>query len=131
MDQVFPAGCVLVPGSIAEAIDYDESGRSGQARDKLSGQPVWQCRVMDQDPALGSRSRETVVKIVADRMPVSPVGEQWLPVEFPGLTVTPYVDASRCKGNGSRCGARVAFSLRATGIKAAARPASQSGRDAA
>src|ERR671939_466955 len=116
MAEVFPQGCVLVPGSIAEAIDYDDSGRSGQARDKLTGEPVWQCRVMDQDPALGSRSRETVVKITADRMPTSPVGDAWLPVEFTGLTVTPYVDSSRCKGQG-RCGARVAFSLRATGIK--------------
>jgi hypothetical protein len=85
---------------------------------------------MDQDPALGPRSRETVVQITADHVPVFPVGEAFLPVEFTGLTVTPYVDSRGCKAEVSRCGARVAFSLRATGIKAAVRP-TQHSRDAA
>jgi hypothetical protein len=40
MSDVFPAGCVFVPGSIGEAVEYDERGKSGQARDKLTGQPV-------------------------------------------------------------------------------------------
>ena len=38
---------------------------------------------------------------------------------FDGLQVTPYVDTGRCQGKDRRCGARMAFSLRATGIKAA------------
>ena len=44
-------------------------------------------------------------------------------MEFEGLTVTPYVDNGRCQGQG-RCGARMAFSLRASGLKAA-RPAAK------
>jgi hypothetical protein len=119
MTDVFPQGCVLVAGSIAEAMEYDEkTGRSSPARDKLTGLPVWQCRVMDQDENLGTRSRETVVKILADRMPASPVGNRWEPVEFDGLRVTPYVTD---KG-------RMAYSIRATAIKPA-RP--QQGKDAA
>jgi hypothetical protein len=43
-------------------------------------------------------------------------------VDFEGLVVTPYVDNGRCQGQG-RCGARMAFSLRATGLKPASRPA--------
>ena len=123
MAEVFPDGCHLVPDSIAEAIDYDEKTRQrSQAVDKLTGKPVFQCRVVDMDPELEGRSREVVVKILADRMPVPPTRAPFETVEFEGLTVTPYVDTSRCTGQG-RCGARMAFSLRATGLKAAARPA--------
>jgi hypothetical protein len=62
-----------------------------------------------------------VVKILADRMPAPPTGTPFELVEFDGLQVTPYVDTGRCQGKG-RCGARMAFSLRATGIRTA-RPA--------
>ena len=51
-------------------------------------------------------------------------------MEFEGLQVTPYVDNGRCQGKG-RCGARMAFSLRATGIKAARPAVAQPGKDAA
>ena len=122
MADVFSHGCHLVPDSIAEAIDYDEkTGRRSQAVDKVTGKPVFQCRVVDMDPELEGRSREVVVKILADRMPVPPTRTPFEAVEFEGLVVTPYVDNGRCQGKG-RCGARMAFSLRATGIKAA-RPA--------
>ncbi len=116
MHEVFPAGCILVPGSITEAQDYDEKTKQrSPSADKLTGKPVFQCRVMDMDPALDGRSRETAVKIIADRMPVPPTRAAFEPVEFEGLVVTPYVTD---KG-------RMAFSLRATGIKAAVRQVSK------
>jgi hypothetical protein len=128
MQNVFPHGCCLVPDSITEAQDYDEStGRRTPAVDKYTGQRVWQCRVSDLDPELAGRSRETVVKILADREPTPPTRQPFELVEFDGLQVTPYVDSGRCQGKG-RCNARIAFSIRATGIKAA-RPATA--RDAA
>ena len=71
-----------------------------------------------------------VVKILADRMPSPPTGTPFELVEFEGLLVTPYVDNGRCQGRG-RCDARMAFSLRATGIKAARPPIAQPGKDAA
>jgi hypothetical protein len=124
MAEVFPDGCHLVPDSITEAIDYDEkTRRRTPAVDKLTGKPVFQVRVVDMDPELEGRSREVVVKILADRMPVPPTRTPFELVEFEGLVVTPYVDNGRCQGQG-RCGARMAFSLRATGIKAA-RPAAK------
>ena len=131
MADVFPAGCHLIPDSIIEAMDYDEAtGRRSPAVDKYTGKPVFQCRVSDMDPELEGRQRETVVKILADRMPTPPTGAAFELVEFEGLLVTPYVDNGRCQGRG-RCGARMAFSLRATGIKAARPPAVQPGKDAA
>ena len=131
MADVFPAGCHLVPDSIIEAMDYDEAtGRRFPAVDKHTGKPVFQCRVSDRDRGLEGRSREVVVKILADRMPSAPTGTELELVECEGLLVTPYVDNGRCQGRG-RCGARMAFSLRATGIKAARPPAVQPGKDAA
>lgn len=59
----------------------------------------------------------TRVKILGDSPPVPPTRAPFKPVEFDGLQVTPYVTN---KG-------RMAYSLRATGIKAAR----QSGKDAA
>jgi hypothetical protein len=131
MADVFPAGCHLIPDSITEAMDYDEAtGRRSPAVDQRTGKPVFQCRVSDRDRELEGRSREVVVKILADRKPTPPTGTAFELVEFEGLQVTPYVDTGRCQGKG-RCGARMAFSLRATGIKAARPPAVQPGKDAA
>ncbi len=122
MRDVFPHGCHLVPDSIVEAQDYDEATRRrSPSVDKYTGQPVFQCRVMDMDPELEGRSREIVVKILADKMPVPPTRTPFEMVEFEGLQVTPYVDSGRCQGKG-KCNARMAFSLRATGIKPATRP---------
>jgi hypothetical protein len=119
MAQVFPHGCHLMPESIAEAQDYDEKTRTRTPSvDKLTGKRVWQCRVADMDPELEGRSRETVVKILADRQPSPPTGQPFELVEFDNLQVTPYVTD---KG-------RMAYSLRATGIKAARAAAN---RDAA
>ncbi|GAA2801326.1 transcriptional regulator [Nonomuraea dietziae] len=107
-DEVFPAGCVLVPGSIAQAEDYDEkSGKRSPAKDKVTGGRVWQCRVMDMDPELGAKSREVSVKILADMQPVPPTGVMFEQVEFTDMTVTPYLNEKT---------RRLAYSLRASAI---------------
>jgi hypothetical protein len=125
MGEVFPAGCVLVPSSITEAQDFDErSGRRSPAKDKVTGQRVYTCRVMDMDSELDGRSREVAVKILADVQPVAPTGAAFEPVEFEGLTVTPYVNDKN----------RMAYSLRATAIvapKSAAKTSASSGKAAA
>src|SRR5437016_4486853 len=88
MQNVFPNGCHLVPGSITEAMDYDEAtGRRFPAVDKYTGKPVFQCRVSDRDRGLEGRAREVVVKILADRMPAPPTGTAFELVEFEGLLV--------------------------------------------
>jgi hypothetical protein len=121
MAEVFPQGCYLVPDSISETFDYDE--RTGTRRpsiDKITGKRVHQCRVVDMDPELRGRSRETPVTIVADQMPVPPTGAQYEPVEFENLTATPHPTGD----DGTAY-----TSLRATGIKPAiARPAPGNGQ---
>ena len=114
MAQAFPSGCCLVPDSIAEAQDYDERTRTrSPAVDKVTGKRVFQVRVSRPGPRAGGPPREVVVKVLADRLPVPPSGAYFEPVEFENLTVTPYVTD---KG-------RMAWSLRATGLKAARQPA--------
>ncbi|RZU52525.1 hypothetical protein EV385_4391 [Krasilnikovia cinnamomea] len=109
MQEAFPQGCVFVPGSIAEGMDYDEKTKMRTpARDKVTGTRVYQCRVMDADEELGARSREVMVKLLSDVQPAPPVGA-FQPVEFEGLTVTAYVDQKS---------GRLAYSYRATGIVA-------------
>ena len=99
MAQVFPDGCYLVPGSISEAQDYDEKTKTrSPAKDKVTGTRVFQCRVVDMDPELEGRSRETVVKILTDYQPVPPGRAPFELVEFERLTVTPYVNDKRPDG---------------------------------
>ena len=47
-------------------------------------------------------------------------GSPFTPVEFDGMTVTPYVDTGRCQGK-SKCAARQAYSFKATGVRAPSR----------
>jgi hypothetical protein len=89
--------------------------------DKVTGTRVFQCRVSDLDPELAGRSRETVVKILADRMPAPPTRTPFEQVEFEDLQVTPYVTDRN----------RLGYSLRATGIKAARPAQHQPGKHAA
>ncbi|SBW18298.1 hypothetical protein FDG2_0615 [Candidatus Protofrankia californiensis] len=85
-----------------------------QERDKITGELVWVVRVMDADPNARAGSAEVKVKIAAAVRPVPPeplAGTPFRPVEFDGLTLTPYVDTNR----GSK--PRQGFALRATGMR--------------
>ncbi len=119
--EVFPQGCVFIPGSVSEVQDYDEKTRvRTPSVDKVTGLRVWQVRVQDNDETIPEgRSHEVAVKILADQKPQPPVRGFDL-VEFDGLMVTPYVTD---KG-------RMAYSLRATAVRAA-RPVGQAGKDGA
>ncbi len=85
---------------------------------------------MDQDPEAGKfgRSTEVKVKIAADRQPEAPAGIRLpngitvTPVEFTDITVTPYSDSTGCRGERKphKCRARLAWSVRATGMVAPA-----------
>jgi len=68
--------------------------------------------VIDPDPQ--ARTRAVKVKVAAQAQPVipaAPPGSPFTPVEFTGLTVTPYVNQA----------GRLAYSIKATGIRAPGR----------
>ncbi|MBN6058293.1 plasmid replication, integration and excision activator [Nonomuraea sp. RK-328] len=96
--MVFPHGCYIV-GEVEPVKDFDASagGRFVQARDKQTGELVWQVAVMDGDPTLKPAQKTVAVKILAPVQPVPPSpmpGLPFTPVEFDGLAVTPYVNAA-------------------------------------
>lgn len=122
-EDVFPHGAFALDVSAVEDFDKPQ-GTDRQTRDKVSGERVWSVRVLDGDPESRKGQAELAVKIAAPVQPVPPEtlpGLPFRPVEFDGMTVTPYVDE-----RGKR--PRVAYSLRASGmrpVKPAAAPKPQ------
>jgi hypothetical protein len=125
--QVFPDG-VYAAGGFEAVRDFDasSSGRFVQSKDKTSGLPLWQVEVIDADKE--ARTRTVKVKVAAQVQPVlptGPAGVPFVPVEFTGLTVTPYVNQA----------GRLAYSLKALGVRSpgrpSGRPGAESGRETA
>lgn len=109
--QVFPRG-VFAAGGFEAVRDFDASKARGQfvqSKDKVSGLPLWVIDVIDADPE--ARDKTVRVKVAAADQPVLPpapaTGLPFVPVEFAGLTVTPYVNQA----------GRLAFSLKAGGVR--------------
>ena len=121
---VFPDGAYAA-GAIEMVRDFDRStpDRPVQQVDKETGLPLWVVEVIDAQE--NARQRTVKVKIAAQVQPVlppPPPGSPFTPVELDGMTATPYVDTSRCHAKDTgRCGARQAYSLKATGVRAPSR----------
>ncbi len=119
---VFPDG-VYAAGVFEPVRDFDASsnGRFVQSKDKSTGAPLWQVEVIDADQQ--ARTRTVKVKVAAQVQPVlpsGPAGVPFVPVEFTGLTVTPYVNQNN----------KLGYSLKATGVRApGGRPAGRPGTD--
>ena len=123
-EYVFPNGALFL--SVDKLVDFDRlHDDDNQTRDE-HGTRVWVVKVMDQDPEAGKfgRTTEVKVKIASPHQPVPPAGValpggvEVRPVEFVGLTATPYVDSTGCKGGRlpHKCRARHAWSFRAIGM---------------
>ena len=121
---VFPDGAYAA-GKIEMVRDFDRSSgdRVVQQVDKHIGLPLWVVEVIDAQE--DARQRTVKVKIAAQVQPVLPSpspGSPFTAVEFDGMTATPYVDSSRCSGDGKhKCAARLAYSFKAVGVRAPAR----------
>ena len=112
--DVFPHGCFVV-GEVQAMRDFDRSTKDQaiQAVDRDTGELVWTVDVVDADPE--ARERTVRVKIPAPVQPVPPETAPNLPfrpVEFEGLTTTPYVQ-TLASGRG-----KLTWSFRATGMRA-------------
>ncbi|TNY37759.1 plasmid replication, integration and excision activator [Thermomonospora catenispora] len=133
--QVFPHG-VYATGQAEPLTNFDTKR---QEIDKDTGLPVWVVDVYDADPAARHKASAIRVRVIARECPVlpEPVMGPFRPVEFTGMTVTPYVEVSGRNPQGEPI-TRIAYSYRATGVQApggsaagrgGARPAA--GKDAA
>ncbi len=106
---VFPAGA-FAAGSFEPVRNFEASSRDRfvQSADKASGVPLWVIEVIDPDPQ--ARTRAVKVKVASQAQPMVPAaapGQPFVPVEFTGLTVTPYVNQA----------GRLAYSLKAAGVR--------------
>ena len=106
---MFPAGA-FAAGAFEPVRDFEASkgDRFVQAKDKATGEPVWVIEVIDADPQ--ARAKAVRVKVIARVQPVlpsPPAGSPFTPVEFTGMSVTPYVNQA----------GRLAYSLKATGMR--------------
>ena len=118
----FPHGALF--RGVQAATDFDKRGKGGdeQARDKDTGERIWTVTLLDLDPQAAKFGRDVVkVKVIAPVQPVPP--ESQVPgypaaVELVDLVLVPWVDDSKCKSGGN-CRARLAYSMRATGIRPA------------
>ena len=111
--HAFPRGA-FAAGGFEPVRDFEasKSGRFVQSKDKASGLPLWVVEVIDGDAT--AREKTARVKVAATDQPSLPAAQAGTPftaVEFTGLTVTPYV---------SQAG-RLAYSLKATGVRAPGR----------
>ena len=110
---VFPSGAYAA-GAFEPVRNFDASTgeKFVQSHDKTTGLPLWVIEVIDPDPQ--ARTRAVKVKVAAQAQPVIPAGppgSPFIPVEFTGMTVTPYVNQA----------GRLAYSVKATGIRAPGR----------
>lgn len=122
--DVFPFGA-FVKGGVEPVRDFDRSTRENfvQARDKDTGELVWAVEVLDADPESKGTFKVKLTAPVQPLVPEAPAGFPFVPVEFDGLTVTPYVNS----GTG-----RLAYSLKASAVRPAnfkAGGAGRSGKD--
>jgi hypothetical protein len=113
-EDAFAYGTFML-GEVEPMRDFDRSTRDQavQAVDRDTGELVWTVDVVDADPE--ARERTVRVKITAPVQPVPPEtlpGVPFRPVEFEGLTATPYVTTT-ASGRG-----KLAWSFRATGMRA-------------
>jgi hypothetical protein len=112
--HVFPHGA-FAAGGFEAVRDFDASSgeRFVQSKDKATGLPLWAVEVIDADPE--ARTKTVKIKVAAQAEPVLPpasAGMPFVPVEFTGLTITPYVNQA----------GRLAYSLKASGVRGLGRP---------
>ncbi len=109
---------------VVPAKDWDGKYSDGQARDQESGERLWLITIEDEDPRAAEFGRDRQkVKYAGPEAPAPPpapipTAPGYRPVELVDLVLTPWVDDSRCKSNGHRCRARLAWSMRASGLVA-------------
>ena len=118
--EVFPYG-VFAVSDVSPQRDFRRSTdkQDVQEVDEDSGLPVWTGDFLDADPSARKADRQFSVRIVSKVTPLLPEAVADLPfrpVEFEGLTATPNVS----ENGGGR--ARLAWSFRATGMRAPGKP---------
>ena len=110
---VFPSGAYAA-GKFEMMRDFDRSQGDRVVQQLEQGHRAAAVGYRGDRRRRGRPQLTVKVKVAAEYQPVLPpaaAGSPFTAVEFEGLMVTPYVDASRCQGNSKgkdKCGARQA-----------------------
>ena len=114
-EVVFPEGAYLLGVEPEFEFDQNRRGAKRQAKDLVTGFYVFTAQAVN--PVGKGKGAAPKVKLALPEPPELPVpapGQPFAEVEFEGMTATPYIE-----GEGDR--ARIAYSLRATGMRLARR----------
>jgi hypothetical protein len=111
--EVFPFGAFVLGVEPSMEFQADSQAPKRQERDRETNQLVWVVRALDANEEAARFGAEFKVKIASPQQPVPPAkiqGFPYAPVEFEGMTITPYANNR----------GRIAHSFRATGMRAPA-----------
>jgi hypothetical protein len=109
--EVFPFGAFVLGVEPSMEFQQDSQAPKRQERDRETNQLVWVVRALDANEEAARFGAEFKVKVTAPQQPVPPPkiqGFPYAPVEFEGLTITPYANNR----------GRIAHSFRAKGMRA-------------
>jgi hypothetical protein len=109
--EVFPFGAFVLGVEPSMEFQSDPQAPKRQERDRETNQLVWIVRALDANEEAARFGAEFKVKIAAPHQPVPPAklqGFPYAPVEFDGMTITPYANNR----------GRIAHSFRAKGMRA-------------
>jgi hypothetical protein len=114
--EVFPFGAFVLGVEPSMEFQQDSQAPKRQERDRETNQLVWVVRALDANEEAARFGAEFKVKVTAPQQPVPPPkiqGFPYAPVEFDGLTITPYAN--------NRGGSPIASAPRACGRQVALR----------
>jgi len=114
--HVFPAGAFAL--GVEPVNDFD-TGKP--AKDKDTGELVWAVDVIDADPNARGKAKSVKVKVIGPVCPVLPEeapGLPFRPVEFEGLTATPWVELPGGKDKEGKPRTKINYSFKARGVHA-------------
>jgi hypothetical protein len=109
--EVFPFGAFVLGVEPSMEFQQDSQAPKRQERDRETSQLVWVVRALDANEEAARFGAEFKVKVTAPQQPIPPAkiqGFPYAPVEFDGLTITPYANNR----------GRIAHSFRAKGMRA-------------
>jgi len=112
--EVFPFGAFVLGVEPSMEFQADSQAPKRQERDRETNQLVWVVRALDANEEAARFGAEFKVKVTSPQQPVPPAklqGFPYAPVEFDGLTITPYANNR----------GRIAHSFRAKGMRAPAK----------
>jgi hypothetical protein len=97
-ELMFSHGAQLIT-NIEPVMEFENGKSTGRQKiDQATGEPIWSCTVLDNDPETRGPAKSVKVQILSRVQPVPPspikvpgTSIEVTPVEFEGMAIRPYV----------------------------------------